>query len=134
MANTSSLGFPSMFNVSQNTVSVLEDNVSIVNRTRLLMLTEPTELYNNPSFGLGLKKHLWKYNTPNEKSIIQDSIIKQLRLYEPCVKPDEIQIADGLQFTGNEDATLQQYNELNLTVALITTYGDKVEVKINDIN
>ena len=57
MANTSSISFPNMFDVTGNCVSVVEDSQSIVNRTRLLMLTEPTELYMNPDFGVGLKKY-----------------------------------------------------------------------------
>lgn len=60
---TNSLSFPNMFDVARNKVGVISDNESIVNRSRLLILTEPTELYHNPDFGVGLKRHLWHYNT-----------------------------------------------------------------------
>ena len=68
MAETTSLAFPNMFNITANRVSVIENTNSVSNRTRLLILTEPTELYNNPDFGVGLKRHLWQYNTESEKT------------------------------------------------------------------
>ena len=133
MANTTSIAWPNMFNVSQNSVAVLEDNASVVNRTKLLILTEPTEVYNEPEQGVGLKRHLWKYNTENEKSIIKDRIIAQLRLHEPSVYPDETQFADGLLFTGDQDQfSAQEYNRLKMTVSLTTNYQDTVEVNLND--
>ena len=69
MASTSSLAFPQMFDVARNTVGVIEDNESVVNRSRLLILTEPTELHMNPDFGVGLKRYIWQYNTDNQKAI-----------------------------------------------------------------
>ena len=131
MANTTSLSFPNMFNVSQNKVTVYEDSKSVVNRTRLLILTNPTELYNNPNFGVGLHRHMWKYNNDNEKAVILDRIKEQLRLHEPYVDPDKTDYADGLLFTGGSpsyDAT--KVNELEMTVSLSTTFADNVSIKI----
>ena len=134
MANTTSIAFPNMFDVSRNTVGVLEDNVSIVNRTRLLMLTDPTELYNSPTFGVGLKRYLWQYNTVNTKALIQDRIKEQLRMFEPCVNPDETSFADGLLATGGNDVEFDplDYNRLKMTVGLRTIYRDDVEIDLND--
>lgn len=134
MASTTSLSFPTMFDVARNTVSVVEDTKSVVNRTRLLILTEPTELYMNPDFGVGLRRHIWQYNVDNQKAIIKDRIIEQLRKHEPCVKPDETQIADGLLFTGSHDNNdvIQDYNRLKMTVAMITVFGDNAEVTLNN--
>lgn len=131
MANTTSLSFPNMFNVSQNKVTVYEDSKSVVNRTRLLILTNPTELYNSPNFGVGLHRHMWKYNNDNEKAVILDRIKDQLRLHEPYVDPDKTDYADGLLFTGGSpsyDAT--KVNELEMTVSLSTTFADNVSIKI----
>ena len=131
MANTTSLSFPNMFNVSQNKVTVYEDSKSVVNRTRLLILTNPTELYNSPDFGVGLHRHMWKYNNDNEKAVILDRIKEQLRLHEPYVDPDKTDYADGLLFTGGSpsyDAT--KVNELEMTVSLSTTFADNVSIKI----
>ena len=69
---TSSLNWPNIFDVSRNRCAVAEDNASIVSRTKLMILTEPTELYMNPSYGVGLKRHMFKYNTENEKQIIKN--------------------------------------------------------------
>lgn len=134
MASTNSFAFPLLFDVARNRVSIAEDTQSIVNRVRLLILTEPTELYMNPDFGVGLKRHIWQYNNENQKAIIQDRIIKQLRIHEPCVKADETQIADGLLFTGSSDSeqVTQDFNRLKMTVALTTVFGDSAEVKLNN--
>lgn len=131
---TNSLAFPNMFDVARNKVGIISDNESIVNRSRLLILTEPTELYHNPNFGVGLKRHLWHYNTENEKAIMKDRIIEQLRLHEPSCAPDKTSFADGLLFTGVEDdMTAQKHNRLLLTVGIQTVFGEEVQVELNDL-
>ena len=121
-----------MFNITSNQVNVLENTNSIGNRTRLLILTEPTELYNNPNFGVGLKRHLWKYNTDAERGLVKDRITEQLRAYEPCVYPDKTQYSDGLLFSDpNNIATANAGNTMSLTVALQTVYKDDVAVTLN---
>ena len=134
MASTTSLAFPNMFDVARNRVAVLEDTKSVVNRSRLLILTEPTELYNNADFGVGLKRHLWQYNKENQKAIIKERIISQLRLHEPCVESNNTSISDGLLFTGSQTHSAQEYNQLKLTVVLTTIFGDTVKLNINDIS
>ena len=101
MSRTTSLNFPNLFDVSRNKVSVIKDNSSVVNRCRLLILTEPTELYNSPTFGVGLKQYLFQYNNENTKAIIRNRITDQLREHEPCVEADETSFADGLLLTGS---------------------------------
>ena len=133
MAYTNSWAWPNIFNVSQNQVNVVEDNKSIVSRTRLLILSEPTSLFNSPDFGVGLKRHLWKYNTENQKAIIKDRIVAQLKLNEPSVLPEKTQYADGLLFTGSpSDDINQDYNQLKMTVAVVTNYNETLEVTVED--
>lgn len=132
MANTTSLKFPNMFNVSQNKVTVLEDREAVVNRTRLLILTEPTELYNNPNFGVGLHRHMWKYNNENERAIIIDRIKEQLRIHEPYVDPDQTKYADGLLFTGSDNDFKQKYDDLEMTISVQTTFDDAVEIDLGN--
>ena len=132
MAETTSISFPNMFNLTSNQVAVSEDIASVTERTRLLILTEPTELYNNPDFGVGLKRHLWHYNNEAEKGLLKDRITAQLRLYEPCVYPDQTKYSDGLLFSGETTPTvLQESNTLALTVALQTVYQEEVQVSLN---
>lgn len=130
MDNTTSLAWPNMIDVSRNMVAVKKGTDSITNRTKLLILTEPTELYNNPTFGVGLKQYLWQYNTPNTKAIIQERIKAQLAEHEPCVEPEATQFADGLLFTGvNDDrSAVDDLNSLKMTVALQSIYKDKIDV------
>lgn len=132
MANTTSLSFPNMFNVSQNCVSVLEGSKSVVNRTKLLILTEPTEVYNEPNQGVGLHRHMWKYNNENEKTIIVDRIKEQLSLHEPYAVAEDTQYADGNLFTGghDDDNTYANVNELQMTIAITTTFSEKATVRI----
>ena len=123
-----------MFDVSSNTVAVLEDSASIVNRTRLLMLTEPTELYMNPNFGAGLKKYLWQYNNPSTPAIIKDRIIEQLRLHEPKVNPADTEVTGGLLFTDSGQSyniDTSDYNTLKMTVAVHTVYGDTPSIDLD---
>ena len=133
MAETTSVSFPNMFNIANNQVSVLENTNSVANRTRLLILSEPTELYNNPDFGVGLKRHLWHYNNDAEKGLVKDRITQQLRLHEPCVYPDKTQYSDGLLFSGDQT----QYNPaldsntLSMTVALQTIFKEQATVQLN---
>lgn len=132
---TTSISFPNMFDLARNKVGVLTNNESVVNRSRLLILTEPTELYNEPNQGVGLKRHLWQYNTENQKAIIKDRIVEQLRLHEPCSVPDNTQFADGLLFTGGDSLSIveQNYNELNMTVSIQTTFGGTVEINSDSL-
>ena len=133
MAETTSLAWPNMFDVARNRVSVYEDNTALVSRTRLLILSEPTSLYNSPEFGVGLARHLWQYNNENQKAIIKDRIVQNLRINEPYVIPDETQFADGLLFTGEvNNFSAQEYNQLKMTVALKTTYNTEISITLND--
>lgn len=131
---TSSLAWPTMFDVARNRVAVLEDITSIVNRTKLLMLTDPTEVYNEPNQGVGLKKYLWQYNTDNTKALIQDNIKNQLSLHEPYVAAEKTQFSDGLIFTGSQvDSDIaQNYNQLKMTIAVQTIYGDTANIDFNN--
>lgn len=129
--NTNSWSFPNMFDVARNRVSVMQDTKSIANRVKLLMLTEPTELYMNPTYGLGLRRYLFQYNTDNVVSIIKDKLIEQLRIWEPCVNADATTVERGLHYTGNsKDNEAADLNKLNLTVTLQTVYGDQLSVNI----
>lgn len=132
MAMTNSIAFPNMFDVARNKVAILEDEASVVNRTKLLFLTEPTELYNNLNQGVGLRQHLWKYNNGNVVAMIKDKMIEQLRLHEPCVLPDQTQFSDSL--ISEEPEPVEHFNDANrlkMTVGLQTTFGNIAEVSIN---
>lgn len=132
MAATTSLSFPQMFDIARNRVGVLEDNISIINRTKLLIMTEPTELYNSPEFGVGLKRHLWTYNTENQKAIIRDRIQSQLSLHEPYCDSEKTLFADGLLYTDNEgDTIVQEYNKLKMTVGIMTVFGDELSISFD---
>lgn len=131
---TNSIAFPNMINVAQNTVAVISDDASVANRSRLLILTEPTEVYNEPNQGVGLKRHLFKYNNENEKAIIKDRIREQLRIHEPQCIADHTQFEDGLLFTGSStQPASQNYNKLDMTVGIETVFGKVVDINL-DIN
>jgi len=133
MPETTSLSFLNMFNLTSNRVAVDEDLKAVTTRCRLLILTEPSELYNNLNFGVGLKRHLFKYNSENERALIKDRIVDQLRLHEPDVLPDQTKFTDGLLFTGDTNGlnSATSANEINMTVALQTTFGKSISLDLN---
>ena len=122
-----------MFNLTSNQVAVDQDLKAVTTRCRLLILTEPSELYNNLDFGVGLRRHLWKYNTENERALIKDRIVAQLRLHEPDVLPEQTQFTDGLLFSGDTNglSSATKANEVNMTVALQTTFGKSISLDLN---
>lgn len=130
---TNSIAWPNMIDVSRNCVSTYTGNKSITNRTKLLILTNPTEVYNEPTQGVGLKRYLWQYNTPNTVAIIQARIKEQLKAHEPYVDAEQTQFADGLAFTGDtlHSGTAIADNELKMTIGLQTIYKDKLDVSID---
>lgn len=136
MARTQSLSFPNMFDISRNSVSVIDDTSSIVNRCKLLILTEPTELYHSPNFGVGLKKYMFTYNNSNQRAIIKDVITAQLAINEPCVDANKTEFADSLLFSesSNNVTPYQDHNSMKMTVALFTKFGDNVEVEVDGNN
>lgn len=128
--NTCSWSFPNMIDVSRNKIAVAKDNVSIVNRVRLLIMTEPTELYMNPNYGVGLKRYMYQYNNDNVVAIIKDRIIDQLRLWEPCVDPDKTSVERGLKYSNPNDTNMDP-NHLDLTVTVYTIYGDTLTISVD---
>lgn len=136
MPNTTSWAWPNLFNISQNRVSVFEDNQSIVSRCRLLMLTEPTELYHEPNQGVGLKRFMYRYNTDNVKAEICDRCKDQFALHEPSVHAPDTEWAEGLKFSGSDDNIItpnEQSGHLKMTISVKTIYGDVLQVTPNDI-
>lgn len=123
-----------MFDITRNRVGLYEDDRSIASRSRLLILTELGELYNAPNQGVGLIRHLFKYNTENEKALIRDRITEQLRLHEPYCIPDDTAYVDGLMFTGSDnDNVLSDAQQLKITVGIKSTYGtQQIEVMFNE--
>ena len=132
MANTNSWNFPNMLDITTNRVNIIQDEASVTNRSRLLILTEPTELYNNPNFGVGLKRYLWQYNTENVRAMLKDKIKEQLRLHEPCVDADDTEFSDSLLDAENNQFNAQEYNRLKLTVGLKTTFGGTANLPLDD--
>ena len=132
MSKTNSIKFPNMIDVASNRVGLYTDNESVVNRTRLLFLSDPTSLYNNPDFGVGLRRYQFQYNNQNVVAIIRDKMVEQLKLHEPCVDPESTEFSDGLIFSEPERTDLiQDFNTLKMTVGLKTIFNDRLEVEVN---
>lgn len=129
-----SWAWPNMFDVARSKVGLYSDDKSIVNRVKLLMLTDPTELYMNPKFGVGLKRFMFRYNGDNVVAMIKDSLIEQLRMWEPSVVPEETVVTKGAQYSQLSDlqTVTDQINRLYMTVALKTRYGHTLSFSITD--
>lgn len=132
MSKTNSIKFPNLIDVASNRVGLYTDNESVVNRTRLLFLSDPTSLYNNSDFGVGLRRYQFQYNNKNTVAMIRDKMIEQLRLHEPCVDPDSTEFSEGLIFSEPEKQNvLDDSNTLKMTVGLRTIFNDQLEVEVN---
>jgi hypothetical protein len=128
MANTTSLAWPNMFDVARNRVSVNSDDVSVTNRTKLLFMTDPTELYNNLNQGAGLRQYLWNYNSDNTVAMIQSNMVEQLRLHEPSVYPDKTAFTNTL-LSGDTQPDSSN-SKITMTVAMQTVFGSTVTVNL----
>ena len=127
----SSFSYPNMFDVARSKVNLYTDTQSIINRVRLLILTEPTELYMVPNFGVGLKRYMYTYNNENTIAMIKDRLIEQLRLWEPAVVAEETEVQRGAQSdASNELALVSELNHLQLTVSLKTTYSQDISFDV----
>lgn len=125
-----SWSWPNLFDVSRSTVNIYNDTKSITNRVKLLMLTEPTELYMNPTFGVGLKKYLFTYNNDNTIALIREKLIEQLSIWEPDVIADKtiVKRKDGSELEGDQ----LNPNTLRLNVTLTTVANKTVSFSIDE--
>ena len=133
MSKTNSIKFPNKIDVASNRVGLYTDNESVVNRTRLLFLSDPTSLYNSPDFGVGLRRYQFQYNNKNTVAMIQDKMKEQLKLHEPCVDPESTEFSDGLIFSeADKQNIVNNFNTLKMTVGLRTIFNDRLEVEVDD--
>jgi phage baseplate assembly protein W len=130
----SSWAWPNMFDVARGKVNLYADTKSLTNRIKLLLLTEPTELYNVPNFGVGLKKYIFRYNSDNIPAMIRDELIEQLRLWEPDVIPEETQV-ERKEVASTQSLTVNSVgeaaNKLELTISVTTSYMQQVSFGVS---
>lgn len=129
MTYTSSISWPNLFDVSRSKVNVIQNDQSVINRTKLLILSSPKEMYNELNFGVGIKNYLFHYNNKSTRTLVESKIREQLDIHEPSVDSEKTIFNDGLL---SEDTSEQDYNKLKMTVSLYTIYGDQVQVNLND--
>ena len=130
----SSISYPDMFDVARNKVNLYNDTRSITNRVKLLLLTEPTELHMNPTFGVGLRKYMFQYNNDNTIARIKDDLIAQLELWEPAVVAEETKVERG-SYSASADSVVEreaaELNHLKLTITLKTAYAEIISFDID---
>ena len=130
--NTSSLGFPNIFDVTRNKISSYTDNAAVVSRVKLLLMTEPTELYGEPDFGVGLRKFMFQYNNENTITRIKERIVEQLSMWEPYVIASQTEVKSGLHYSDTEGPSSSDPNHLKLTVTIYTKFGDELNISVDD--
>lgn len=131
-----SWAWPNMFDVARSKISLYSDAQSIVNRVKLLLLTDPTELYMVPNFGVGLKKFMFRYKSDNTAAMVKDALIEQLRLWEPSVIPEDTVVSQGLEYSRSGTVSSNTPDTLELTITLKTRYGQELTFGISqeDLN
>jgi phage baseplate assembly protein W len=60
---------------------------------KMLILTAPGERIMDPSFGVGLRNYLFEFNESTTYSAISSRILKQVQIYLPYLKIDDIRFA-----------------------------------------
>jgi hypothetical protein len=125
-----------MFDGARNRVAVLEDDASVTNRTRLLLLSCPGQLYNGVDFGVGLPRTQLQYNTPVAHAVLEQRIKDQLAKYEPMVYP-EMTVLNKRPANKygdiNGDAEEIAPNKLEATVAIVTRFSEiEVDIRMED--
>ena len=131
-----SWAWPNMFDVARSKISLYSDAQSIVNRVKLLLLTDPTELYMVPNFGVGLKKFMFRYKGDNTAAMVKDALIEQLRLWEPSVIPEDTVVSQGLEYSRSGTVSSNTPDTFELTITLKTRYGQELTFGISqeDLN
>lgn len=130
----SSFSYPNIFDVARSKVNLYTDARSITNRVKLLLLTDPTEMHMNPTFGVGLRKYMFTYNNDNTIALIRDNLIEQLRLWEPAVVPEDTKVTRGSiedTDTGIPISPEAELNHLRLTITLTTAYSEIISFDID---
>lgn len=127
--DTCSFAFPNMFDVAKNTAAIVKDKESILSRIRLLLLTEPTEMYGEPDFGVGLRGFLFRYNTDNILPEMRGRIITQLSKWEPDVIAERTELERNV----NSEESISN-NSLNLTLVVYTVFGDQLAIDLSQYN
>lgn len=130
-----SWSWPNLFDVARSKVNLYSNTKSLTNRVKLLLLTEPTELYMEPNFGVGLRKHIFKYNNDNVIALIQDELIEQLRLWEPGVIPEETKVVRGPNHNWDPskwDTVSDRMNILDLQITIKTSYMRTISFNITN--
>lgn len=130
-----SFSWPNMFDVSRSKVALYSNSQSLTNRIKLLLLSEPTELFMEPNFGVGLRKHMFKYNNDNVIALIQDELIEQLRLWEPGVIPEQTTVERGAAYSWdpyNLESVADRMNVLDLKITVHTIYNEELSFHISN--
>ena len=61
----------------------------------LILDTDPGERIMRPEFGCGLRRHLMKPNTTSTRALIQREVSLALRLWEPRIEVNSVQVVPG---------------------------------------
>ena len=61
----------------------------------LILDTEPGERIMRPDFGCGLRRYLMKPNTTATRALIQREVALALRLWEPRIEVQSVQVTEG---------------------------------------
>jgi len=94
---------------------------AIKNNLINFFLTNPGEIYLNPTFGGGLRAFIFEQITLNELDFLREDINNKLSLYFPNINVDELVVS------GDPDA-----NQVNVTLTysvLNTNISDNLEIQ-----
>lgn len=87
-----SISFPKLF--TNSSTIVVKDKVATSQDLKLLLMTECGEFYDDPNFGVNIRKYMYNQNNTILAGIIEDEIYSKIKIFSPqlAVTRDDITI------------------------------------------
>jgi uncharacterized protein len=93
-------GFPPMFNVASNGVSMLSDEDDIHSSLQILLSTRPGERVMLPKYGCNLDEMIFEPLTTTFKTYMKDLIKTAILYFEPRIDVNNIALDDTEELEG----------------------------------
>jgi len=95
----------------------------IIQNLKMLILTIQGERIMDPEFGVGLRKYLFRNNTPSVHSEIKSQIRSQIGKYMPFIEVVEIQVSDTSEGYSDVNGSNSISVKMEFIITPLESYG-----------
>ena len=99
--------FPPTFEKELKSVSMVSDELDIIQSLRLILSTRPGERLTNPEFGCAIHEYVFDPINPTTKYLLKDSIEKAILYFEPRITLNQVIIESDRELEGIVDIKLE---------------------------